>query len=106
LKKILNEFNQKRLAIFVRGKSPGKPRRITPQQRAHVLQCLNTQPSKLGLHFTNWTHKKLSTYANGQGIQIGPSQVGRIIKQDEIKYKKKVPHLYSDDPNFAKKNSL
>jgi transposase len=106
VEKLLKEFNQRRLAIFKRGKSTGKPRRITPEQRAHILQSLNTHPSKLGLHFTSWTLKKLSIYAKKQGIQIGPSQVGRIIKQDEIKYKKKVPHLYSDDPDFAKKNLL
>ena len=35
-----------------------------------------------------------------------PSQVGRIIEQDEIKYKKKQPWLYSNDPDFAKKKWL
>ena len=104
VEKIIKQFNDKGLKIFERGKSTGKPRRITKEQRALILQWLNTHPEKLGLHFNNWSRKKLSAYAKQQGVKVSSSQVGRIIKQDEIKYKKKRPHLYSDDPNFAKKN--
>lgn len=104
IEKIIKQFNEDGLEIFKRGKSPGKPRRITKEQRALILQYLNTEPEKLGLHYNNWSHKKLSNYAKTQGIMVSPSQVGRIIGQDEIKYKKKTPWLYSNDPNFAKKN--
>lgn len=104
VEKIINQFNDKGLKIFERKKSPGKPRRITKEERALILQYLNTEPEKLGLHFNNWSHKKLSDYANKQGINVSAAQVGRIIKQDEIKYKKKKPWLYSNDKDFAKKN--
>ena len=104
IEKIIKQFNNKGLKIFERGKSTGKPRRITKEQRALILQWLNTNPEKLGLHFNNWSHNKLSDYAKNQGIEASPAQVGRIIKQDEIKYKKKIPHLYSNDPHFSKKN--
>ena len=104
IEKIIRQFNNNGLKIFERGKSPGKPRRITKEERALILQWLNTHPEKLGLHFNNWSHKKLSDYSKKQGIKVSPSQVGRMIKQDEIKYKKKKAWLYSNDPNFAKKN--
>jgi len=102
---ILKQFNDQGVQIFERRKSPGKPRRITREQRALILQYLNTDPWKLNVHYTNWSHKKLSVYAKQQGIIVSPSQVGRIIKQDEIHYKKKTPWLYSNDSQFAKKNS-
>lgn len=104
VEEIIKQFNNKGLKIFERGKSPGKPRRITEEERALILQYLNTEPEKLGLHFNNWSHNKLSDYAKKQGIKASSSQVGRIIKHDEIKYKKKRPHLYSNDPCFSKKN--
>jgi len=106
VEKIIKQFNEKGLEIFKRGKSHGKPRRITKEERALILQYLNTEPEKLGLHFNNWSHKKMSDYAKKQGIEVSPPQVGRIIKQDEIKYKKKKAWLYSNDPNFSKKNFL
>lgn len=105
VEKILKQFNTSGLSIFKRKKSPGKLRRIQPEQRALILQYVNTDPVTMGLHYTNWSHKKLSEYAKKQGIIVSPSQVGRIIKQDELKYKKKTPWLYSNDPMFAKKNS-
>ena len=104
IEKIIKQFNAKGLNIFERGKSTGKPRRITKEQRALILQYLNTHPEKLGLHFNNWSHNNLLDYAKMEGIIASPSQIGRIIKRDEIKYKKKRAHLYSDDPQFAKKN--
>lgn len=104
VEKIIKHFNDKGLKIFERGKSPGKPRRVTKEQRALILQWLNTHPEKINLHFNNWSHNRLSDYAKQQGIKVSPSQIGRIIKQDEIKYKKKRAHLYSNDPQFAKKN--
>lgn len=104
IEKIIKQFNDKRLAIFQRGKSPGKTRIITKEARAQILQYLNTHPEKLELHFNNWSHIKLSNYVKDKGINVSPSQVGRIIKQDEIKYKKKTSWLYSNDPDFAKKN--
>ena len=104
IEKIIKQFNANGLKIFERGKSTGKPRRITEEQRALILQWLNTHPEKLGLHFNNWSRNRLSDYAKMQSIIASPSQIGRIIKQDEIKYKKKIAHLYSDDPQFAKKN--
>ena len=104
IEKIIKQFNAKGLNIFERGKSTGKPRRITKEQRALILQWLNTHPEKLGLHFNNWSNNRLSDYTKLQGVIVSPSQIGRIIKQDEIKYKKKRAHLYSNDPQFAKKN--
>ncbi len=104
IEKIIKHFNQVGMRIFERGKSPGKPRRINAGNRALIIQYLNTHPEKLGLHYNNWSHVKLAEYSKTQGIMVSPSQVGRIIKQDELKYKKKIPHLYSNDPLFAKKN--
>ena len=104
IEKFIKQFNDIGFKMFNRGKSPGKPRRITKEQRALIIQFLNTHPEKLGLHFNNWSTNKLRDYVNKQGIKISSSQVRRIIKTDNIKYKKKVPWLYSNDPNFAKKN--
>lgn len=100
--KIINNFNKFGLKIFERKKSTGRPRRITKEQRATILQWLNTHPKKLGLHFNNWSQNKLSQFAKQNNIKISPSQIGRIIKQDEMKYKTKRSKMYSSDKNFLK----
>lgn len=102
VEKIIKQFNEKGLKIFERGKSSGKPRRVTGDERARVIESLNTNPRKLGLHFNNWSHNKLSNYLKSKGIKISPSYVGKIIKTDEIRYKKKRSKMYSNDKNFLK----
>jgi transposase len=99
---IINAFNQTGLRIFERKKNTGRPRRITKEQRAKIIEWLNTHPQKLDLHFNNWSHKKLSKFAKQNNIKISPSQIRRIIKQDEIKYKTKRSKMYSSDKNFLK----
>ncbi len=99
---IINNFNKFGLKIFERKKGTGRPRRITKEQRAKILQWLNTHPEKLELHFNNWSRNKLSQFAKANKIKVSPSQIGRIIKQDEIKYKTKRSKMYSDDKNFLR----
>ena len=100
--KIIREFNEKGLKIFERKKSPGRHRRITKEERAKIIQWLNTHPERLNLHFNNWSQNKLSQFAKQNNLQISPSQIGRIIKQDELKYKAKRSKMYSNDKNFLK----
>lgn len=98
---VIRNFNKDGLKVFERKKNPGRSRRITQEERALILSYLNTHPEKLGIHYNNWSHKKISDYAKKQGINVSPSQVGRIIKQDEIRYKKKRGKMYSNDPFFS-----
>ena len=97
---IINGFNKLGLKIFERKKSTGRPRIITQEARAKILQWLNTHPKKLELHFNNWSRNKLSQYAKENNIKISASHIGRIIKQDEIKYKAKRSKMFSSDKNF------
>ena len=99
---VINSFNQNGLSVFNRKKNTGRSRRITKEQRAKILQWLNTHPEKLELHFNNWSRNKLSQFAKQNNIKVSPSQIGRIIKQDEIKYKTKRSKMYSDDKFFLK----
>ena len=99
---IINKFNKIGLKVFERKKNTGRPRRITKEQRAKIIEWLNTHPEKLNLHFNNWSRNKLSQFAKKNNIKISPSQIGRIIKQDEMKYKTKRSKMYSNDKNFLK----
>lgn len=99
---IVNGFNKFGLNIFARKKNTGRPRRITKEQRAKLIEWLNTHPEKLELHFNNWSRNKLSEFAKKNEINASPSQIGRIIKQDEIKYKTKRSKMYSNDKNFLR----
>ena len=100
--KIINQFNKDGIKIFDRKKSTGRPRKITKEQRARIIEWLNTHPEKLNLHFNNLSRNKLAKFAKQNNMQISASQIGRIIEQDEIKYKTKRSKMYSNDKNFLR----
>jgi transposase len=100
--KIINKFNKEGIKVFDRKKGTGRPRRINNNERARVIESLNTNPKKLGLHFNNWSRNRISDYLKNNGINISPSYVGEIIKTDEIRYKKKRSKMYSNDKNFLR----
>ena len=100
--KIINSFNEKGIKVFERKKNSGRPRRITQEERTKIISFLNTEPSKLGLHYNNWSQNKLAQFAKQNNIRISPSQIGRIIKKENIKYKTKRSKMYSTDKNFLK----
>lgn len=102
VREIINGFNKFGLKIFERKKSTGRPRTITKEQRAKMIEWLNTHPKKLNLHFNNWSRNKLSEFAKKNNMKVSPSQIGRIIKKEEIKYKTKRSRMYSNDKNFLK----
>jgi transposase len=99
---IINGFNKENLKIFERKKNPGRPRTITQEERNKIISYLHTKPSELGLHYNNWSWKKLTQFAKQNNIKISPSQIGRIIKKENIKYKTKRSKMYSTDKNFLK----
>lgn len=100
--KIINGFNKEGLKILERKKNTGRPRRITKEQRAKIIEWLNTHPEKLEQHFNNWSRNKLSQFAKKNNLNVSPSQIGRIIKEDETKYKTKRSKMYSNDKNFLR----
>ncbi len=104
IEKILRDFNKHGLETFKRKTSPGRPRRITAVERAKIIQFVNTDPRTLGKFFTTWSMNKLTRYAETQGVKASVSQVRRIAKNDGKAFKTKRKRLYSNDPDFFKKN--
>jgi len=102
VRQIINAFNKDGMRSFERKKSTGRPRRITKEHRAKIIEWLNTHPEKLELHFNNWSRNKLSEFAKKNNLEVSSSQIGRIIKAEEIKYKTKRSKMYSNDKNFLR----
>jgi transposase len=60
---------------------PGRPRRVTPEYEALLIEAVEKEPRSLGLPFSNWTTANLSEYlAQRTGIKITPRQVENYLK--------------------------
>jgi transposase len=103
----IKRFNTNGLACLQRGKTTGRKPKFTPQQKADILAVVNTDPKIHGKNFTVWSLPKLKEHIVGNKIvnHISIETLRQILRKGNKKYKKSRKWLFSNDPNFAKKNS-
>lgn len=102
----IKSLNKKGLDCLKRGKTTGPKSKFTNEQKAKVIEIVNTDPRKLNKNFTTWSLPKIKQHLIENRIidKISIETLRQIIKQGNKKYKKSRKWLYSNDPDFAKKN--
>jgi transposase len=115
--KWLHRFNQPHglqgLADLPR---PGVPRRLTEDERGRIIQLARTEPpGRLqqggeGLAApadpqapAHWTLDALAGAARAEGIQVGRSQVRRILLSERVRWRRTRSWATSTDPEFVPK---
>lgn len=102
----INQFNKTGISSLKRGRSTGKKSKFTDEQRAKILQIINTDPRVAGKKFTTWSLSKLKEYLVDKRIinDVSIETLRQILLKGNKKYKKSRKWLFSNDPYFAKKN--
>jgi len=102
----IKRFNEEGVACLERGKTTGRKQKFTQEQKAAIIEVLNTDPRKLGKNFTTWSLPKLKAHIIEKEIvgAICIETLRQILRKENKKYKKSRKWLFSNDPNFAKKN--
>jgi transposase len=117
VRKRLHRFNA--LGIDGLGDRPGAGRkpRLTEEERSRIIALLaKDPPGKLltepggGLQAADeegaayWTLDALSEAANKMGIEVGRSQVRRILLAEGVRWRRTRPWAESPDPEFVPKD--
>lgn len=102
----IRKFNEKGISSLQRGKTTGPKRKFTEEQRAKMIEVVNTDPRKLGKNFTSWSLPKLKQHIieSKTANSIAIETMRQILKKGNKKYKKSRKWLYSNDPEFSKKS--
>lgn len=102
----VKKFNAGGLASLKKSGTGGRKTKITVQQRADIVQAVNTDPRKLGKTFSAWSLSKLKQHVVEIRIieKISIETLRQILIKGNRKYKKSRKWLFSNDPNFSKKN--
>ena len=103
----IHAFNRKGFASLEPVKRPGRKPVFTLEQRAKIIQTVNTEPRLIGMNFTTWSLHKLRDYVVNNDIvpTISIEHLRQVLKRGNKKFKKSRKWCYSNDPDFAKKNS-
>ena len=83
IRAVLKDFNERGLAAFKPGRSPGRPRQIDQRTRERIVAVALSRPDDLGLPFTHWSLPKLRDHLTVSGVAVlaraapvGPSGIG------------------------------
>jgi transposase len=114
--KWLHRFNAHGLDGLADLPRPGLPRRISEHDRGRIIQLARTEPpGRLqqggeGLLApdqpeapAHWTLDALAAAAQAEGIQVGRSQVRRILLAERVRWRRTRSWATSTDPEFAPK---
>lgn len=95
---------------------PGRPPRLTEDERSRIVALARSRPPGAILHMPDgtletavpeaaaqWSLDALAAAARGRGIQIGRSQVRRILLREGVRWRGVHTWADSDDPEFAPK---
>jgi transposase len=114
--KWLHRFNTNGIDGLADLPRPGVPRRISEHQRGRIIALARSQPpGRLhqggeGLQAPDppeapatWTLDTLAQAARAEGIQVGRSQVRRILLAEGVRWRRTRSWTTSTDPDFAPK---
>lgn len=95
---------------------PGRPPRLTEDERSRIVALARTHPPGAIIRkrdgtlataaaeaATQWSLDALAAAARGNGIQIGRSQVRRILCKEGVRWRGVHTWAESNDPDFAPK---
>lgn len=110
----LHRFNAEGIDGFADRPGPGRPRRLTEDDRSAIVALAHGDPpGRPAAHTTGetaaeagppeWTLDTLTAAAQAQGIEVHRSQVRRILLAEKVRWRHPRSWATSRDPDFAPK---
>ena len=80
----------------------GRPRQITTDDEAFIVETATTRPEKLGQPFTRWSIRKLAAYLAGnpdRKVNIGRERLRQLLVEHDITFQRTKTWKESNDPD-------
>ena len=103
VRKVIHDFNRHGFESLRPRFRGGRPRRISSDDEARIVALAGARPSTLGVPYTRWSLAKLSCYLKGQGIEVSPAHLGRILARNAISLQRTRSWKQSPDPEYEAK---
>jgi transposase len=79
VREVIHNFNAMGMGCLDPKWAGGRPRTISPDDEAFIVETATTRPEKLGLPFTHWSLRKLRGHLADMGVQIGRERLRQIL---------------------------
>jgi len=86
VRKWIHRFTKQGVEGLRSGKSPGRPRLFSLEQRQRIIGIAQSDPRSLGLHFSRWSLQRLRRYLIEQKLvsHISVETIRQIVQSTEL----------------------
>ena len=102
VREVIHNFNRLGMVCLDPKWAGGRPRRITIDDEAFVVETANTRPEKLGRPFTRWSIRKLVQYLGDNPtrvVKIGRERLRELLAKHGITFQRTKTWKESNDPD-------
>ena len=100
VRKVIHDFNQHGFDSLRPRFRGGRPRRISTDDEQRIVAIAGARPDTLGVPLTRWSLVKLAEYLRGQGIEVSPAHLARILARAGLSFQRTRSWKASPDPEY------
>jgi transposase len=101
VREMIHSFNDKGMRALDPQWAGGRPRRITTEQRSHIITTAKKRPTSLGMPFSKWSIRKLAQYLTtnkGGRIAVSRERLRQILAEEDVTFQRTKTWKESPDP--------
>ncbi len=102
VREMIHRFNELGMASLDPQWAGGRPRQITTDDEAFIVETARTRPEKLGQPFTRWSLRKLVAYLadnDGRVVTIGRERLRQLLAANGVTFQRTKTWKESNDPD-------
>ena len=102
VREVIHRFNELGMGSLDPRWAGGRPRRISAEDEAFLIETATTRPGRLGQPFTHWSLRKLVGYLADnprRSVRIGRERARRLLAAHEITFQRTKTWKESPDPD-------
>ena len=102
VREVICRFNESGMSSLDPRWAGGRPRRITTDDEAFIVETATARPEALGLPFTRWSLRKLAAYLADNGervVRVGRERLRQILHAHDITFQRTKTWKETNDPD-------
>lgn len=102
VREMIHRFNEMGMRSLDPQWAGGRPRQITTDDEAFIVETARTRPEKLGQPFTRWSIRKLAEFLAGDDtrpVKIGRERLRQILVANDVTFQRTKTWKESNDPH-------
>ena len=102
VREMIHRFNDLGMRSLDPQWAGGRPRLITTDDEAFIVETATTRPEKLGQPFTRWSIRKLANYLGDNEtrvVRIGRERLRQLLVDNEVTFQRTKTWKESNDPD-------